>query len=588
MMKNILHILCFLLLCFSCFAQSPRMALVEEGTQASCPPCFTANPIIFDLVEANKDKVILISFQTSWPGVDAMNADNPEEVADRIPNYYGITGVPGAALNGSTSSQPITSHITQSSIDNVNSQMSEFDMTLECSIENGHLKVKGMAVATSEVVGDFKLHIAILEGLIVNADLPYLGTNGETEFHHVFKKFIYGSDGLSIEPSWEVGDSYEFDASYDLSTLNIYNYSEVEVVAFIQNDENKFVHQAVLDDELQAIVDFDSNASVNKVGGYEANVCRGTQEISPTFKIQNNGSNPLTSATINYNVNGEMESTYDWTGSLETYENETVELPSLTYDALESNVINISVSNPNGNIDENNADNSASSEEFSSYIASDEVYVEIFTDNYGDETYWEIRNSSGEVMGFGGNPNVGTDNIDTGTYPAPSHPDMYQNATLYNHTVLLNSNDCYTYHMTDYYGDGISLGAGPYWKVTNAEGEILNEGTTESFGELIAKFEGEGMVSSVNEIVELNSINVFPNPITDMVNVEFNLINDANSSITISNSMGQQIQIIDLGGLSRGTHLAKINAFDLVDGFYQVQIRLNENIITKKINVLRK
>ena len=82
----------FAAMCLSvaAFAQSQRLVVFEQFTQASCPPCATANPPLNVMLNANSTKVVSIKYQTSWPGVDPMNAQNPTEVADRV-TYYGVT-----------------------------------------------------------------------------------------------------------------------------------------------------------------------------------------------------------------------------------------------------------------------------------------------------------------------------------------------------------------------------------------------------------------------------------------------------------------------------------------------------------------
>src|SRR5262245_53204171 len=54
-------------------AQSPKYCLIEEFTQASCPPCAAQNPgFEANILEPNPGTVRQISYHTSWPGVDPM------------------------------------------------------------------------------------------------------------------------------------------------------------------------------------------------------------------------------------------------------------------------------------------------------------------------------------------------------------------------------------------------------------------------------------------------------------------------------------------------------------------------------------
>ena len=78
--------------------------------------------------------------------------------------------------------------------------------------------------------------------------------------------------------------------------------------------------------------------------------CDGT--LAPIVTVMNNGINNLTSLDINIDVTGQgaQNTTYSWTGNLNTYQAENVVLPTLTnlsgYEAIQ-----ITVSNPNGGVD---------------------------------------------------------------------------------------------------------------------------------------------------------------------------------------------------------------------------------------------
>src|SRR5690606_26106934 len=101
-------------------AQSPRMVVVEEATNASCPPCFAQNPPLQALLNQNTDKAIFIGYQVWWPGYDAMYLDNTTEVQWRIINgyYTSITGAPNIVIQGSgTAGLPNT--LTQNVINNI-------------------------------------------------------------------------------------------------------------------------------------------------------------------------------------------------------------------------------------------------------------------------------------------------------------------------------------------------------------------------------------------------------------------------------------------------------------------------------------
>ena len=83
------------------FGQSPRFAVLEEGTNASCPPCAAQNPTYEAYIHRAQlsTNVISIAYHTWWPGRDVMyNADTAISQV-RVP-YYGYNGVPTAIVGG--------------------------------------------------------------------------------------------------------------------------------------------------------------------------------------------------------------------------------------------------------------------------------------------------------------------------------------------------------------------------------------------------------------------------------------------------------------------------------------------------------
>ena len=103
-MKKITTLLALACVTSFSFAQSQRLTLLEEFTQASCGPCASQNPALNTLLNANTTKAISIKYQTSWPGVDPMNAQTQAEVGPRVtvsiyPNPVSDNATIGISLN---------------------------------------------------------------------------------------------------------------------------------------------------------------------------------------------------------------------------------------------------------------------------------------------------------------------------------------------------------------------------------------------------------------------------------------------------------------------------------------------------------
>jgi hypothetical protein len=442
-----------MVLSFSAFqlnAQTPRMAFVEEATQASCPPCFSFNPGVINLINANTETTIFLAYQVWWPGFDPMYLDNTADIDARIP-YYGITGAPSIVVQGTNYQQTFN----QSQINNVTSQTSEFAMTLDAVINDGILEVTGSIDAEMAASGNLRLRIAIAEELITIEDAPG-GTNGETEYHHVFKAFIGGPQGIDLADSWEVGDTYEINETFAIGNLNIYHYDGLEVMAWVQNDGNKFVHQAAKVSEIAINTQFDNNVSGVSIGGLPLSVCSGEQTVTPSFKLQNGGNNPLTSVDIFYSVNGGTEQMIAWTGDLSTLANETVTLDPITFMSdIAGNTLSVRLENPNGAEDENSEDNTVETPIELAAVTTNMAEITLTTDNYGNETYWQVTNGAGDIVASGGNPNVGLTNIGVGAGAPTNGAGTYGNNQTIVVEIPIELTDCYTLTVTDFYGDGM-------------------------------------------------------------------------------------------------------------------------------------
>ncbi len=576
MKKNYTALLFFfsMLLALQGFSQSQRMVFIEEATQASCPPCATLNPALQAKVNANPDKVIFLAYQVWWPGFDAMYLDNSVEVDERVGEYYGYGFAPQIAVQGSFvtgSGDPGSlGNLTQANIDAINAEVSEFDMTLNAVVIDGALSVTGSILANSGVTGDLKLRIALAEHEITKAQAPG-GTNTETVYHHVFKKFIGGTDGIDLANSWVSGDSYTINETFDIFNLNIYNYDGLELVAFIQNDDNKFVHQAAKVDVVPVNITLNNNTRADGIVDLPAEVCIGSSSLEPTVKIQNVGIETLTSLDIVYNINGGTDQTYNWTGSLETFEKVEITLDDYGFDAGANNTINVELKNPNGVPDENDANNSATASlEGSSLEAGTQLVLVFNFDCWPQENSWVLKNSAGATVAQGGQ-SMG-----------------YAGLTTLTDTVTLEPNDCHEFIFSDSYGDGMNGSAwapdctkdgnitindidgnpvyyydGSYWVVS--ESKVFNT----------------SWVNAVNEVALQGQISLTPNPTSGILKVQLDQSITGETNIQVFSMNGKLVQSQKMENANELT----LDLSDNNNGIYLVRIVNGEKAATQRVTV---
>ena len=307
------------------------------------------------------------------------------------------------------------------------------------------------------------------------------------------------------------------------------------------------------------------DAGVSGASLTETVVC-GTEYI-PSFNLSNPGAQTLTSATINYSIDGGGQQIYNWTGSLAQYQSETVTLPAINL-GTGNHTLSIEVSSPNNENDENANNNIANDAITIAAFPETAVYVTVslLTDDYAEETYMELTNSSGNVVWSEGNENV-AENYDTGNAGPDADPtNAFENNTAYEWDVPLSSIECYTFTIYDYYGDGIDS---EQWNGTNGALELKD-----NFGAVIYNLdppnfggdESSVVKNATVDVLENNqlSLSVYPNPASNFMVLQTSQLNgvyevSSMSGKVITGGVVENIKTtINTGSWSSGTYLVKV------------------------------
>jgi hypothetical protein len=279
------------------------------------------------------------------------------------------------------------------------------------------------------------------------------------------------------------------------------------------------------------------------VGGVSGTFC--SAEVTPTVTLANGGAITLTAVTITYGFDGNNNLTYNWTGSLAQWQSTTVTLPTVS---LSNGVhtFNAVISNPNTGVDENNLNNSQNST-LNVVLNGQAVVLDLTLDCYGSETSWELQNATGTVI-----------------YSGSGYLD--DSAGLVTETWCLDFG-CYAYVIEDSYGDGIY---GLPW--CNSSGSVVISSLGDSLTGISEANSDFGNSETLNFCVTgggldgLNqeSIKVYPNPITDVVN-------------WVSSAVVNSYAIVDLQGKKlaerQNVHAAQfqVSIANLSPGVYVLQ-----------------
>lgn len=594
------------------FAQTQRVCLVEEFTQASCGPCAAANPAFNTLLSGNTTKAVSIKYQTDWPGYDPMNEHNPSQVQTRV-NYYGTSGVPEAHIDGDSitgaSYTGAPGNLTQAKID------AKYAITSPCAIivtpsfssDMSKINVSATVNASAAMAAGMILHIVVVEKTINFATAP--GSNGETVFYNVMKQMLPTDQGTALN-ALAVGGTQTVTTSWDMK--NIYDLSQVAVVAFVQDNATKMVHQAVISGNL-SVPAGTAFATVNTLSaGAGAPSCNAS--IAPVVTVKNVSTTAVTSFTIDYSV-GTATGSYNWTGSLAAgATSAAITLPALT-GATGLNDVAASCTNINNTGISGGA--LVAPTTISTILPSSSTIGTLVQDfnatgmpagyfpydvNGDGRTWFKGTTQSGVkalVCDFfsGGNSTGNVDYIYTPSinltgatsaslvfdvasapYSNPAEPDKLE---------VVVSTDCGVTWTSLYSKQGAALNTAPL--VTSAfiptatqwRNETVDLTSVLGNANVLIAFKGTSGYGNycwvdninINSVVGIaenqlaSDVKVYPNPSNGVFNVE--LLNNQNVTVSVINALGQDVtgalkmsnavQQIDLSNQANGTYLIMIN-----------------------------
>ena len=81
--------------------------------------------------------------------------------------------------------------------------------------------------------------------------------------------------------------------------------------------------------------------------------------------------------------------------------------------------------------------------------------------------------------------------------------------------------------------------------------------------------------------------NVYPNPATDKVTLEFTLKENAPVELTITNVIGSKVKNVSFGKQNAGAQKASLNVANLKAGVYFCSLKVDENVVTKRLVITK-
>lgn len=94
-----------------------------------------------------------------------------------------------------------------------------------------------------------------------------------------------------------------------------------------------------------------------------------------------------------------------------------------------------------------------------------------------------------------------------------------------------------------------------------------------------------GVAPGVEEVEDLAELNVYPNPVEDVLNMNLNLVEASLVRVELINTLGQVVYSDQLAGRLVGEQRIEINVSQFDAGMYTLTVRLDEALLTEKVTI---
>jgi hypothetical protein len=223
-----------------------RNMLLEHFENISGQESSTATALVNSIIAHNKKDVINIQYHTNFPLPDPYYNDNPGDVSARV-LYYGLTRSPYAFIDGGFDRDNFAglfdyylSNIDSLTVIRRSLTTPLFKINIISDVSDGVLSAGGKITSLGKINAEnMTLYIAVTEKM--NKDHTGYGT--DTVFYNVFRKFIPDAGGINIKKVWTPGEELTI-PEQTWVIQNIKSSSDIEVIAFLQNNITKEVYQA--------------------------------------------------------------------------------------------------------------------------------------------------------------------------------------------------------------------------------------------------------------------------------------------------------------------------------------------------------
>lgn len=371
-----------------------------------------------------------------------------------------------------------------------------------------------------------------------------------------------------------------------------------------------------------------TDASIAAISSPSPIICSTT--FAPSVTLTNHGNTTLTAVNINYKVDNNAPTTFNWSGSLSSTQSTQCNLPVVTTTAG-AHTFTVYTSNPNGGADAFTGNDTSKvnflvstigaalpfSEGFESVTFPPVGWTRVNPDNGTTwarvTTAFHSGGASAKMDNYNYASGAGkhddlvlpTINLSGSNSPKLTFYEAYTYVTgYYDSLQVLISTDCGATYSSIFYQGGTTLATAPQnvnaftptsaqWRLETIDLTPYNSASNAIIVfRNISEYGNNLYLDDINiastsgiyqEQTSLFNVNVFPNPTKDNITVDFNLNNHSPVEIKIYDIYGKMVGNLLSKSLEKGSYNYKFDLNNYASGIYLLNISDAQGTLIKKI-----
>jgi hypothetical protein len=207
-----------------------RIPMIEHFSSSTCGPCVSVNNQMNTFCNNNAGRFTYTKYQMNWPG--SGDPYYTQEGGVRRA-YYGVSGVPDIYLDGVGTNNAA---VNQNTFNQHAEEPGYFDVRGSFTVDGNNIHIFADVMPYVDI--EARVYVSINEKVTHGN----VGSNGETEFHHVFMKMMPDGEGSTLD--FTTGEMQRLEFTQDMSGTHVEEMSDLEVSIWVQNYGSKYVYNS--------------------------------------------------------------------------------------------------------------------------------------------------------------------------------------------------------------------------------------------------------------------------------------------------------------------------------------------------------